>query len=171
MLFVMLLLLNVGLFSMDNRNGGLQIYVPHVPSGSQDSVAQSSSDLSEEDVLAFATSRFGMIGEHIRPHIGTAMNGSGDIESRDNSGLDTSPFAQEIPVRSERYESVFARANHERSAHEIIVRALGHAIDERDSHIKEKYSKKKVATIAAVAASIATIVTTICATLITLRSK
>lgn len=191
---------NIALFSMDRQYSAFSIESQkRSPFGSEPDVNSHQSSSSEEDDLCdFAISKYvsGIAGveKYIKPFLKPLLQdaplspdlrhntSNADIlrtakaSERDNSCM----AAQAQDVKAPSSLSV-----NDQRVYDMIVKAMHSAVEDkerelaekerqlvlREARIREKYSGKKTAAIAAATGTISTIVTTICATMVTLNSK
>ena len=173
MLLIILLLFSFCSFSMDHQNSSVIVSGEvNSPFGSRD-LSESRSE--EDDLCEIAMARYVNpsfdLSRYIKPHLRNLLQ-----ETHESPYLDRHESNAEILRRIRSGEDQYGV--NEQRIHDMVMRAMYQSFEERDrdleyrnARIKEKYSRKKTAIIAAVVGAASTIVTTICATLITLNSK
>lgn len=153
MRLVLLLLLSFNLFAADG---------PERTSPFNDSSDES--DLCDMAMSMFRGPQESDLDRHIRPYLMEAI-----CQTSNNTQRGISAAA--LPASD-------AGVMDEKRMHEMIVLAIKQSFEEKEaliarqeSRIKEKYSGKKVATIAAIFSLISAVVSSVCSTIVSLKSK
>ena len=124
----------------------------------------------EDELCDIAMQRFESLGQYVKPYLKNMLkepsespmrrdHSNAQILRKIKSGEDHGHYLNEV-------------------VHEMVVKATSQAFIEKEQElaikeqrIKEKYSGKKTAAIAAITATISTVITTICTVVVTINSK
>jgi len=150
------------------------VVLGHRPVNSSNDVSDSSDSViqDESDLCDFAMARYGSIRRHVEPHLKMMLRDT------DNSPLTMECHSHAETLRRIRSGETVESVDNHQVINDIVMKAMIMAFDEkekelaaRERRIKEKYSGKKTAAIAAITATVATIVSTICTTIITMKTS
>lgn len=192
MLFLIVLILNFSLFSMDRQESMATVESERrspFAGDSQDSVQSETSG--EDDLCDFAISKYisGIMGidKYLKPSLKSILQNQPPLSPMLRYASSNAQVLRDVK-KSRDQRAADDRSpldENDQRVYDMIVRAMHKAIEEKEAdlkekerlieiketRIKEKYSGKKTASIAALTGTISVIITTICTTLVTLNSK
>lgn len=177
MRILIFLLLPINLYCMQRQDSTVNYATAAMAEATSPFGATSNSSVKseEDDLCDFAMAKFLHpnidVDRHIRPFLKGMLNKKNESSQSEDVPLNVDILRR---VRSGDNQSVVNEA----AINEMVTKAIHEAFEEKEKmllekekRIKEKYSGKKTASIAAMTGFISTIVTTICATLVTLNAK